>query len=160
MPFQLHGLKCKLSTEFLLSRMCTKAPVDSCGIRFGSTKIRLLHLTEDVGKHSGPPFLFNGTQVLRGERGDQWLSPSMSAAWVIQESYSQVKLWPFNGTYCKGICWSLSRGTNIFICCGTRSMFAQPGVHHIYFIAKLANLWRGIICKTSVFLVVIHNRGL
>lgn len=61
------------------------------------------------------------------ERGRQWLSPSMSAAWVIQESYSQVKLWPFNGTYCKGICWSLSRDTNSFICHGTRSVFAQVG---------------------------------
>lgn len=43
------------------------------------------------------------------------VSPSSSAAWVVHQSYSQVKLWPFNGTYCKGIRWPLSRGTNSFI---------------------------------------------
>lgn len=122
-----------------------------CGLGFGSSEVRPLNLTENVGKHSGPPFLFNDTRVLRGERGHQWLSPSMSAAWVIQESYSQVKLWPFNGTYCKGICWSLSKGKNSFICCGTESMFAQTGTQHIHLIPELANVWRRILCKTSAF---------
>lgn len=60
-----------------------------------------------------------------GREGVNDWSPSMSAAWVIQKSYSQVKLWPFNGTYCKGICWSLSGDTNSLICRGALSVFAQ-----------------------------------
>jgi len=63
----------------------------------------------------------------RERGGGQRLSPSTSAAWVIQESYSQVKLWPFNGTYCKGMRWSWSRDTNSFIRRGARSAFARVG---------------------------------
>lgn len=90
-------------------------------------------------------------------RGRQWLSPSMSAAWVIQESYSQVKLWPFNGTYCKGICWSLSRGTNSFICRGTASMFAQVG--HSVWISDPSQCISGEKLFGG-FLVVLHSGGL
>lgn len=45
-----------------------------------------------------------------------WFS-SVTAVWVNLESYSQVKLWPFSGTYCKSLCWPLSRITNSIIHC-------------------------------------------
>lgn len=75
------------------------------------------------GEHSSPPFLLSDTPVRSEGQGYQWLSPRVSAAWVVQKSYSQVKLWPFNDSYHKGICWSLSFATNTFSCRGARSVF-------------------------------------
>lgn len=68
------------------------------------------------------PFCLTEAKTLQGK--EDGAPPRVSAAWVIQESYSQVKLWPFNGTYCEGVRWCLTR-TYGFIGPGTLSVFPR-----------------------------------
>lgn len=111
---------CELSREAVFKLKC----LSSSGIIALTSYWLQSGGSRKAGKHSGPPFLLSETRVLQGERRASPVT-YMSAAWVIQESYSQVKLWPFNGTYCKGICWSLSRDTSSFTCRGTLNVFAR-----------------------------------
>lgn len=122
------GLNCKVSTEAFFAKwnVCWRPSADRFRFKIDWNQASVVDC--ECGQTFWPTMSPQWDPSASGKRGRGASMTShlvMSAAWVIQESYSQVKLWPFNGTYCKGICWSLSSDTNSFNCCIALSVFAQ-----------------------------------